>query len=260
MQERHQNKLQYFNEQSYTTENHVIPYIHNFFVPAPGKTVMEIGCGEGGNLKPFLDKGCLVIGIDISVSRIEKAHEFLSGHPNYNNLTLIDKDIYDVDFSALPPIDLIFLRDTIEHIPDQSRLISFFKSILKPEGKVFIAFPPWHMPFGGHQQICKNRILSKMPYFHILPGFLYRGILKIFGENKRTIEDLREIKDTGISIQRLKKYLKKSNYKIVKQTYFFINPNYEVKFKLKTRKLLFFNHIPLLRDFFTTAYYCIISV
>ncbi len=259
MQPRHQNKLQYFKEQSITTEKFVIPYINDFIQLGPEHTVMEIGCGEGGNLKPFLDAGCKVIGIDISVSRIQKAHEFLDNHPNAHKLTLIDKNVYLVNFSELPPIDLILLRDTIEHIPDQFKIISFFGSILKPEGKVFLAYPPWCMPFGGHQQICHSRFLSKLPYFHLFPRFMYRGILKLFREPQQVIDDLMDIRDTRLPLQRLKRHLKKAGCKTEKETYYFINPNYEAKFKLKPRRLLIIKSIPYLRDFFTTAYYVLFS-
>jgi len=259
MQPRHQNKLQYFQEQGFTTEKYVIPYVSEFFDLTPELTVMEIGCAEGGNLKPFLDAGCRVIGIDISETRIQKAREFLQDHPNFNNLTLIDKDVYLVDFSQLPPIDFIFLRDTIEHISNQLKIISFFSSILKPGGKVFMAYPPWCMPFGGHQQICQSRFLSKLPYFHLFPKVIFRGILKMFHESQLTIDNLLEIKETGLPLQRLKRYFAKAGCRIEKETYYFINPNYVVKFKMKPKKLLFFSHIPYLRDFFTTAYYCVIS-
>src|SRR5690606_21454937 len=118
---------------------------------------------------------------------------------------------------------------------NQEKFMGFVKRFLKPEGKFFLAFPPWYNPFGGHQQICKSRVLSKLPFFHILPVFLYKGILKLFGENQKTINDLLEIKETGISIERFERILKKENYIIETNTLYFINPNYETKFGLKPR-------------------------
>ena len=54
MQERHRNRLLYFNEQAETTEKYVIPYIEQVFPLHEGERVLEIGCGEGGKLKPLL--------------------------------------------------------------------------------------------------------------------------------------------------------------------------------------------------------------
>ncbi len=80
------------------------------------------------------------------------------------------------------PFDLIILKDVIEHIHDQDAILSRLRNFLKPGGHIFFGFPPWQMPFGGHQQVLAHRLLSRTPYFHLLPVPLYRGILKAFGE------------------------------------------------------------------------------
>lgn len=259
MHERHVERKQYFEEQSITTKKFVIPYINEILPVTPELSVAEIGCGEGGNMAPFLDLGCKVFGIDIAENKIQNAKLFFEGHPNEKNLTLIAEDIYKLEPGDHLKFDLILMRDTLEHIPDQQVFLAYLKKFLKPHGKVFIAFPPWRMPFGGHQQICESRFLSKLPYYHILPVFLYKSFLKLFGESGPKIKGLLEVKETGISLFRFKKILKQNNYFIDKETMYLINPNYEVKFKLKTRKLPVLLNIPYLRDFYTTTYYCIIS-
>ena len=108
--------------------------------------------------------------------------------------------------------------------------------------------------------MCENRFLSKLPYFHLLPNFLYAGILKLSGEKKGKIIGLLEIKETRISIMRFKKILAKRNFKIDSEIFYMINPNYEIKFKLKTRKLPKILNIPVIKDFFVTTYYCLISL
>lgn len=259
MHDRHQNRERYFNEQVFTTTNFVIPYLEEVMKISPEITVAEIGCGEGGNLKPFLDLGCKVVGIDLATNKINNAKKFFANHPHAQNALFIDEDIYNVNPSDFPTFDLVIMRDTIEHIPRQEVFLENLKKFLSPTGKVFFAFPPWRMPFGGHQQVCKSNFLSKLPYFHLLPNFMYVGLLKLFGESKKTIEGLLEIKETGISIHRFEKILANCNYQINKETYYFINPNYEIKFKLKTRVLPVLFNIPHFKDFFTTAVYCVIS-
>ncbi|HLP56258.1 MAG TPA: class I SAM-dependent methyltransferase [Fluviicola sp.] len=260
MYERHTNRERYFREQVFTTEKHVIPYIREVMPITPDMVVAEIGCGEGGNLKPFLDLGCKVIGIDLSESKIANGEAFFAEHPLKENLTLVAQDIYEVSPDTFHRFDLVIMRDTIEHIHNQDKFMDYLKQFLNPGGKVFLAFPPWRMPFGGHQQICRSKFLTKLPYFHILPVFMYRGILKLFGENEATIESLLEIKETGISIARFRRIVSGNNYQFDRETLYFINPNYEVKFKLKTRKLWPVFNLPFLRDFFTTAHYSVISV
>lgn len=258
MQERHKNKIQYFNEQGLTSEKFVVPFLADLITIGPETSVLEIGCGEAGNLKPFLDMGCRCTGIDISCGRIELANEFYSEHPNRHNLTLICSDIYIVKPSQ--KFDVIIMRDVIEHIPDQEKFMGFIKEFLQPEGLFFLAFPPWQNPFGGHQQICRSRLLSKLPWFHLLPRGLYTHFLKAMGENEGTISGLLEIKDTGISIERFERILQHENYKTLKRVFWLINPNYQTKFGLQPRRLAtVFSAVPWFRNFITTAMYYVIS-
>lgn len=258
MQIRHNNKEQYFNEQGLTSEKYVVPFISDLVKIDTKTTVLEIGCAEAGNLKPFVNLGCKATGIDISCTRIELAKKFFENHPNKNNLTLLCEDIYKVKPDKT--YDLIIMRDVIEHIPNQEIFLGFVKNFLKTDGKFFLAFPPWQNPFGGHQQICKSKILSVLPWIHLLPRPLYKLVLKFFGESDETITALFEIKDTGISVERFEKILKRENYKIQKRVFWFINPNYQTKFGLKPRKQAsIISLIPWVRNFFTTAMYYVIS-
>lgn len=259
MQKRHTDRYTYFQEQVNVTEKYVIPYIEEVLTSIPDMTVAEIGCGEGGNLKPFLDRNCYVVGIDIGPNKIENAKKYFASHPAVNKTKFIAEDIYNVSPEETGKFDLIILRDTIEHIPNQEVFLGRLKDFLTPNGKIFFAFPPWRMPFGGHQQVCSNKFLSMLPYFHLLPSKAYRLVLKLFGESKEKIISLQEIKDTGIGISEFRRFLSVNNYRIEKEDCFLINPNYEIKFKLKVRKLPKLMNIPFIKDFYTTAYYCIVS-
>jgi SAM-dependent methyltransferase len=153
--------------------------------------------------------------------------------------------------------DVIVLKDVIEHIHDQERLIARLKSFLNPGGVVFFGFPPWQMPFGGHQQVCKNAFLSHLPYFHLLPMPLYKGIFKIFKEDSGIFT---EIKETGISIERFEKIIKKTDYRIINRCFYLINPIYKYKFKRKVRKQSpVIQAIPYFRNFLTTSVFYLLQ-
>ena len=262
MQERHKDRSKYFNEQSITTEKYVIPFISDVKSINKETSVLEIGCGEGGNLLPFIKIGCKkIVGIDMSKKKIENAKEFFSSPENSNNIELIHKDIYNIHHEEIGRFDIIIMRDVLEHIHGQEKFMNFVKRFLNPNGKLFLGFPPWYNPFGGHQQICNSKFLSKLPYFHILPTFIYKFILKSFGETKKRIEVLIEIKKTAISIERFERIIKKENYKKDKRTFYFINPNYVTKFGLKERKSWrIITLIPFFRNFFITTNYYLISL
>ncbi|PCJ64953.1 MAG: SAM-dependent methyltransferase [Bacteroidetes bacterium] len=259
MQERHSNRKQYFDEQALTTKKYVIPYLNTLKKIDKNTSVLEIGCGEAGNLKPFLDLGCQrVVGIDLSLGRIENGRKFFSDHPNLANLELIAENIYDSVISE--EFDIIISRDVIEHIPNQTKFMARCRDFIKPDGLYFIGFPPWYNPFGGHQQLLKSKLLSKLPYFHIVPRPIYKRILKLFGETDGQIKGMLEIYDTRITIDRLNRILKENNYTVLKKTDYVINPNYETKFGLKPRKQIgLISAIPFIRNFFTTASYYVVQ-
>ena len=112
MQKRHADRQLYFNEQSITTQKYVIPFIEKHKPITADSHILEIGCGEGGNIKPFLDLGCQVTGIDINGGQIAIAKEIYSVHPNNRNLTLICEDIYKVT-ELHNKFDIIIIRDVI---------------------------------------------------------------------------------------------------------------------------------------------------
>ena len=203
----HKDRKRYFEIQVLNTEEYVIPFIEEKFSIKNGMRVLEIGCGEGGVLKAFLNKGCKGVGVEFDESRIENAKLFMPDEVASGKIRFVTKDIYKVDAEKdLDGIfDIIVLKDVIEHIHDQPRLVGWMKNFLKPGGIIFFGFPPWYMPFGGHQQMCNSK-LAKMPYIHLLPRGIYRWLLK---KKKEPVEAFMEIRDTGISIERFEKICKK---------------------------------------------------
>jgi len=258
MFEFHADRKRYFDIQVLNAEKYVIPFIEEKFPVKAGMRILEIGCGEGGVLKAFINKGCEGVGVELDAPRVVDANKFLTEDIAAGRLRFVVKDIYEVDvkkdFNGL--FDIIVLKDVIEHIHDQAKLIGWMKNFLKPGGIVFFGFPPWYMPFGGHQQICKSRI-SRLPYIHLLPKGMYKCVLR---NRKENVEEMMEIRDTGISIERFEKICKKEGYTLFHTGHYLINPIYEWKFGWKPRKQIgLIKLIPFFRNFLTTCVYYIIQ-
>lgn len=261
MFEFHADKSTYFSYQYRTSKEYIIPFIEERHQLHPDQKVLEIGCAEAGVLKAFLERGHKCVGIELSPSRVKLANEFLKEEIESGQAEIIARNIYDIDVDKYLDFrfDIIILKDVIEHIHDQDRFIHKLGDFLTPQGKVFFGFPPWQMPFGGHQQLFKSKILSKTPYFHLLPRPLYKKILEAFGESELKVNNLLEIKDTGISIERFERILRKEQYQITRKNFFLVNPIYKYKFGLTPRdQLTVISSMPVLRNFLSTcAYYLI---
>ena len=259
MFEFHADRKRYFDIQRENAERYVIPFIEEKFPVKPGQRVLEIGCGEAGVLLAFLEKGCAGVGVELDAPRLVHAAQWTKEYLDAGKVRYIDKDIYKVDVERElgGKFDIIILKDVIEHIHDQPKLIAEMKRLLHPTGCIFFGFPPWQMPFGGHQQICKNKWLSKLPWYHLLPRGLYAWLLRRKGEN---VAEMLEIRDTRISIEKFERIAKKTGYKISLKRHYLINPIYEYKFGWKAREQFgIIKHIPWLRNFVTTCVYYLIT-
>lgn len=256
MQDRHTDRDRYFWEQSVTSEKYFIPFIEKYKKITKETEVLEVGCGDGGNLMPFIKKECKVTGIDRAKSRIEKAQDYFDSE-GYK-VRLLNDDIFNV--SDIEKFDIIILNDVIEHITDKAPLLKKLKSLLKPDGILFLGFPAWQMPFGGHQQICRNKVVSLMPFIHLLPLSVYKFILKSFKEKDDIINELVSIREAKITIEMYYKLVKQIDFKIVKEQFYFINPHYEIKFKLKPVKLArWIGKIYYVRNYFTTTVFSLLQ-
>jgi SAM-dependent methyltransferase len=257
----HSNKAYYFQMQHDNAAEYVIPFIEATFELKAGMKVLEIGCAEGGVLLAFLEKGMEGVGVELSEPRAAQAKDFLKEYIEKGQAQVFSKNIYDESFEEMfkGQFDLIVLKDVIEHIHDQPKLMKFMKTYLKPNGKIFFGFPPWQMPFGGHQQVANSK-LSRMPWLHLWPRPIYRGFLKLFGESQPSIDELMDIYTTRISLERFERIVGETGYQISGKQLFLINPIYKYKFKLKPRKQLkLLGAIPWLRNFWTTCGYYLIG-
>ena len=253
MESRYQDRKRYFDELAETSRSFYIDYVRKFINVGPGIRVLEIGCGEGGNLLPFAQAGCEVTGVDLAGSKIENARRFFLDYGADGTFT--SANIFDIP-APERMFDLVLVHDVIEHIgqADKAGFIRLIKESLVPGGIAFIAFPAWYMPFGGHQQICRNKVLHALPWIHLLPIPLYRGLLKLFNEPQGQINELLDIRRCKMTAEAFERICKAEGCSILDCRLWFVNPHYKVKFGLRPLRLrLGLDRIPYLRDFFSTS-------
>ena len=254
-------KPRYFEIQYLNSKNSILPFLSDFYTPKKGDYILEIGSAEGGVLKAFTDLGCICTGIELSAYRVALANDFMKDEVNSGLINFISEDIYNINPTSLPhQFNLIILKDVIEHIHHQEKFIAIIEQFLAKNGVIFFGFPSWRMPYGGHQQIAKSNLLAKMPYYHLLPNYFYKQVLKVFGESQQTIDNLLEIKETGLSTKQFEKLCILNNYQILKKIKYFVAPIYEYKYGYQTKLLpRWIGAIPYLNDFFTFQSFYVIK-
>ncbi len=108
--------------------------------PDAGRTVLEIGCGTGGNLR-FLQARYRVAGVDTSPVAVGYAKRRVSG------------DVIEGDFRGVPAdvwkgIDAVLLADVLEHVEADS---AFLRDVVErlPAGSGLVITVPAHPSLWG---------------------------------------------------------------------------------------------------------------
>ena len=71
MLEFHSDIETYFKIQYLTSRDHIIPYLKGKMDMTPPLRVLEVGCGEAGVLKAFLELGHHCTGIELEQKRVK---------------------------------------------------------------------------------------------------------------------------------------------------------------------------------------------
>ncbi len=251
----------YFHDLEVTSRDYYIDYVSDFVELTPQSRILEVGCGEGGNLAPFALLGCSVTGVDMAECRIKDAQRYFADISCDASFFCCDFMEYPVPMNEEDKYDVILLHDVIEHVPAKKPFLKHLQQYLKPSGILFVGFPAWQMPFGGHQQICRSRLCSHLPFIHLLPNILYKALLKGCREKGDTIKELLSIKECKTSIERFEKLVKLCGYVTVSKKLWLINPHYKQKFGLTPRLLPpCMWRIRYLRNFFSTSCWYVLKL
>lgn len=116
----------------------IVKYLYSRGISLNEKLIVDLGCGLGGYTKKFNSLGADPIGLDLNVSYLPSTLKRVTA----NALTTPFKE---------NKFDFIFCASLIEHVPNPRILISEILRITKPEGFVYISYPPFYSPNGGHQ-------------------------------------------------------------------------------------------------------------
>jgi len=114
-----------------------------------GRTVLDVGCGLGARTAAVAIAGAAeVVGIDTDTEKIRWA-QTLASMEGIDNVLFVVQSVSRAAFRE-NRFDLILLTDVIEHLTDPGAALSECARVLRPGGKILVAFPPYLSPWGAH--------------------------------------------------------------------------------------------------------------
>jgi SAM-dependent methyltransferase len=161
-----------------------------FFDEIQGKTVIDFGCGTGGESVEMALRGAgRVIGVDIRQSSLDKARLRAANAGVAERCFFVE--------TADEKADIVLSLDSFEHFDNPAEILRVIDRYLAPGGKVVVSFgPPWFHPLGGH-------LFSVFPWAHLI--FTETALLK-WRKQFRPWQTARTITECGLNKMTLRRF------------------------------------------------------
>ncbi len=208
----------------------IVPELRRRGIFRPGQAVAQIGSGEGGVLMAFLEEGASsALGTDIETARLELGR-LIATQLNWP-VTFVEHNILT---DPIPDpwhkrYDLVLLRDTLEHIESPEMALFKIAHLVRPGGYVYISFPPYYSPYGGHQHLMRT-FCGKFPYVHLLPEPLFQRLTSQGQEPGRS--EVRRLRHIRLSFGRLLRAVRAAGYQVIFQRHYLLRPAFRFRLKL----------------------------
>lgn len=115
----------------------LVEYLCSHGVRFDGCHTLDLACGLGGYIPPLQKRGARVVAMDFNPP---------------HNVAAVSFAIADALRVPFPndSFDLVICTNLIEHIPDPAELLREIWRVLKRNGVVYLSYPPYYSPKGGH--------------------------------------------------------------------------------------------------------------
>ncbi len=225
----------YWEYQYKLGKEYIVPHLQRLGFSPKAKSVCEIGSAEGGVLFAVKEAGASnCLATDIAQSRLD-AGEIIARNFGYS-INFVNHNIISdqIPSNWLNSFDLVILRDVIEHLDDARMALNNIKKILKPDGWLYITFPPYYSPFGGHQHLLQT-FFGKIPFIHWLPD----SILNVLIKNGRPVDlhEVKRLRGIRLTVKKFFQLAHNTGFAVLHSEFFIIRPVYKFKFGLKTIRL-----------------------
>ena len=114
------------------------------------KTVLDMGCGAAGKCMYYLSQGAKrVVGVDIVAHYEQDAARFAKKLGYEDRFSFVVASACDLPFPNAS-FDTVIMNDFMEHVDAPEEALGEALRLLKPNGRIYVNFPPYYHPTGAH--------------------------------------------------------------------------------------------------------------
>jgi SAM-dependent methyltransferase len=251
----------YRRYQRVLAREYLIPILRGWSVDLQGKTLLEVGCGNGGCGAEFSGAGCRVVMMDLD----QRLVEFAVARNNDEGVSCrtYAGNVMDdgAPFWKEGPFDLVMFRDVMEHIVDPTTALRIVRRHLSPAGAMLVVFPPYYSPYGAHQQIAPRKKLlgvpyNKLPYIQMLPRRFFLSIVEGDTAGQEEIERLSGIR---LTIRKFERRVREGGFEVRERKMFLSRPSFALRYGVPVVEAGLLGRIPILNEALVTAAYYLIA-
>jgi len=122
-----------------------------------GMTVLDLGCGPGFftlALAQMVRENGKVIAVDLQEGMLQKLKEKIKGTELESRIILHKCEEDKIGYKE--NVDFVLAFYVVHEVPIQQKLFNELGTILKPNGKLFIVEPPFHVSKTAFAETIKN--------------------------------------------------------------------------------------------------------
>ena len=124
---------------------HFNPVRMRHFTPRAGASLLELGCGSGGNLVVF-GKGFLSVGVELAPTLVNTARRALRARGILAEVI----EGWIEDFHDPRRFDYVVVTEVLEHVFDPVAILKVAREHLAEDGEVFISAPSIRVGGASH--------------------------------------------------------------------------------------------------------------
>ncbi|RJP84049.1 MAG: class I SAM-dependent methyltransferase [Desulfobacteraceae bacterium] len=143
-----------------------------------GMTVLDMGCGPGFfsvEMAEMVGKSGRVIAVDLQEGMLRKLGDKIKGTEFEKRILLVKCEKGKIGVSE--PVDFVLAFYMLHEIPNQDKFFKEIRSILKPNGQIFIVEPPIHVSKTAFEETVGKAVAAGFTPLERPKVFLNKAVL-----------------------------------------------------------------------------------